>query len=72
MKKKTFAVFFPRRQDYQKYNEIQLSELEVYYQIKFESIENHFRGEEKEDIKPLIEENRHLEEKLSKYKREWN
>ena len=67
-----FSVCFSCRQDYQNYNEIQLSELEVYYKIKYESIENHFRQEEKEDIKPLMEENRYLQQKLSKNKREWN
>lgn len=54
------------RQDYQNYNQIQLSELEVFYKIKYESIESYFNRDSKEDIKPLIEENRQLQEKLSK------
>jgi hypothetical protein len=43
--------------------------LEVLYEIKFETIKKDFQEEEEEeeeDIRPLIEENQILEQKLSK------
>ena len=61
-------------QDYQKYNETQISELEVCYQTELEisyqaKLESIKQVEKKENIQPLIdEENRLLQEKLSKNK----
>lgn len=56
-------------QDYQSYNKIQISELEVYYKIKLDLIQYNFQDNKKDDnleeVKQLQEENIILEEKLS-------
>ena len=61
---------FLSSQDYQNYNKIQLSELEIFYRMKFNSVQNNFRNNEEEnnleELKQLIEQNRMLRRKLSK------
>jgi hypothetical protein len=54
------------REDYQKYNEIQLAELELLYESKLETIKKDFHQDKQEEIQPLIEQNRFLEQKLSR------
>ncbi|CAF3620320.1 unnamed protein product, partial [Rotaria sp. Silwood2] len=56
------------RQDYQNYNEVQLSELELFYKTKLDLIENNFQENENEnhgeEINQLKEQNQSLQKKL--------
>ncbi|CAF4116094.1 unnamed protein product, partial [Rotaria magnacalcarata] len=57
------------RQDYQQYNQIQLSELEVYYKIKLDLVQYNFHDSVKEnnfeEIQQLQEQNKSLQQKLT-------
>ena len=58
------------REDYQKYNDVQLEELEVSYQAKLDvlraQLEKNVEQIDPEEAKELIEENQLLERKLGK------
>jgi len=61
---------FSFSEDYQTYNEIQLSEFELSYKIKYDSIQKNFHQDkienDPEEIKSLIDQNRSLQQQLSK------
>ncbi|CAF0805978.1 unnamed protein product [Rotaria sordida] len=62
------------RQDYESYNEIQVSELELFYKTKIDLMQNNFQENESEnhseEIKHLEEQNQSLEKKLKQLKNE--
>ncbi|CAF3443730.1 unnamed protein product [Rotaria sp. Silwood1] len=70
------------RQDFQNYNEIQLSELELYYKTKLDLIQINFRENENEyenenenhseEIKQLKEQNQSLQNKLKQLENEFH
>ena len=59
---------FPSSKDYQKYNQTQITELEMLYQLKVESFRQEVRQDEEKASSPsndLIEQNRSLEKQFS-------